>query len=167
MFTTRRNVQLLSMSPTWFLDGTFKTAANIFTEVNVGFKQPFIQYVHFEIFKKIAYLCADICYCGSGSQTTCFRRGRTHWDCRASCLRSLKDKTELSYTTILQAVKDFAGTARIPNITPPIVMLDLELALKNGVARVFPNSNVRFCFFFSLGPSSIPPHASWGTSKTV
>ena len=60
----------------------------------------------------------------------------------------LKAKTEASYTTALQAVKDFAGTAEIPNITPPIVMLDLELALKNAVARVFPHSYVCFCFFY-------------------
>jgi len=59
----------------------------------------------------------------------------------------LKDKTEVSYTTVLQAVKEFAGTAGIPKITPPNVMLDFELALKNRVARVFPNANVRFCFF--------------------
>ena len=52
MFTTRRNVQLLWMSTTWFLDGTFKTATNIFTQVNFGFKQPFTQYT-FRNIKKI------------------------------------------------------------------------------------------------------------------
>jgi len=29
-FTTRHNVQLLSMSPFWFLGGTFKTAQNFY-----------------------------------------------------------------------------------------------------------------------------------------
>jgi len=52
MFTTRRNVQRLSMSPTWFLDVTFKTAPNIFTQVNFGFKQPFTQYT-FRSIKKV------------------------------------------------------------------------------------------------------------------
>ena len=32
-FATRGNISLLAKSPTWFLDGTFKTAPNIFTQV--------------------------------------------------------------------------------------------------------------------------------------
>ena len=31
IFATRKNVELLCESPVWFLDGTFKTAPNIYS----------------------------------------------------------------------------------------------------------------------------------------
>lgn len=33
VFATQRNIQLLQRSPMWFLDGTFKTSPNLFTQV--------------------------------------------------------------------------------------------------------------------------------------
>jgi len=35
VFGTRRNINLLAKSHTWFLDGTFKTSPNIFTQIFV------------------------------------------------------------------------------------------------------------------------------------
>ena len=34
VFATRRNLEILSSSPTWFLDGTFKVSPNIFVQVS-------------------------------------------------------------------------------------------------------------------------------------
>lgn len=34
VFATRRNLELLSQSPTWYLDGTFKVSPSLFTQVN-------------------------------------------------------------------------------------------------------------------------------------
>ena len=64
----------------------------------------------------------------------------------------LADKTQASYAAVLRAVRDFAETAGIENVTPPTCMMDFEFAVKNAVEEVFPHSAVRYCFFH-LGQS--------------
>ncbi|KAK3913903.1 FLYWCH-type zinc finger-containing protein 1 [Frankliniella fusca] len=64
----------------------------------------------------------------------------------------LPNKEQVSYTTVLEVVLDKCRAARIPEPEPTTVVSDFELGIINAVATVFPDADLRLCFFH-LGQS--------------
>ena len=54
----------------------------------------------------------------------------------------LPNKTEVSYTSALRELFRMK-----PTLNPSTVLIDFELAIKNGLESVFPGADIYFCFF--------------------
>lgn len=119
VFATQRNLQLLSKSRVWFLDGTFKVAPTIFTQV-------------FTIL---------------GTRERRKNVGDIEVVPLPFVYALLSSKEETQYTSVLQAVKTSANESRIENFAPPKIMTDFEKSILNACAAVFPQSTIKCCFF--------------------
>ena len=124
--STRRNLQLLANAKTWFLDGTFKTAPHIFTQI-------------FVIMGTVSRPAATV--------------GQPIEEVALPLVYGLlSNKTQAAYKIVLAAVRDEADRLGIPNVTPQTIMTDFELAIINAAQEVFPTTSTKCCFFH-LGQS--------------
>lgn len=64
----------------------------------------------------------------------------------------LPNKEQASYTTVLEVVLDKCKAARIRSPDPNTVVSDFEVGIINAVTTVFPDAELRLCFFH-LGQS--------------
>ncbi|KAK3908569.1 FLYWCH-type zinc finger-containing protein 1 [Frankliniella fusca] len=124
VFGTRRNLELLGKSGTWFVDGTFKTSPKIFVQV-------------FTISALVKRQTAS---------------GREDSVCFPLVYALLSSKMEVQYSQVLQAVKTAAREQRVGFTQPSRVMSDFEVAILNAVKTAFPDATVSCCFFH-LGQS--------------
>ena len=117
VFATRRNLELLCESGTWFIDGTFKASPIIFTQLFtiMGVRQR-NTFNGEEVPLPFVYAL-------------------------------LSGKTEDEYTAVLRAVRDAVQQYRIRQCTPETIMSDFELAIINSCKAVFPDAPLRCCFF--------------------
>jgi hypothetical protein len=105
LFGTKDNLRLLEVNQHWFMDGTFKTAPALFSQLYT---------VHALV------------------------NGRT-----VPCVYALlQNKTQETYTALLQQL-----TVLNTNLQPISIMIDFEMAVIKSVERVFPECEVKGCFF--------------------
>lgn len=64
----------------------------------------------------------------------------------------LPSKTQASYVTLLEEVKNAMTRHRIQLVPPERVLQDFEISIKNAVLSVFPGWVIQYCFFH-LGQS--------------
>lgn len=117
VFATRKNIELLCHSATWFLDGTFKTAPSIFAQLFtiMGLRA---RAGHPEDIVAVPLVYA-------------FLSGKT---------------TEL-YREVLEAVKAAVDRFNITPCVPTKIMCDFELAILNACEMVFPGVPRSGCYF--------------------
>ncbi|XP_043473262.1 uncharacterized protein LOC122505604 [Leptopilina heterotoma] len=127
VFSTRRNLELLFQSSTWFLDGTFKVSPNIFTQV-------------FTILGMVKENVGDI------------EDEEYNTDVALPLVYALlSSKESAQYSAVLTAVKTAAQEYHIDG-SPAKIMTDFEQGILNSCAEVFPDTTV-LCCFFHLGQS--------------
>ncbi|KAK3933016.1 FLYWCH-type zinc finger-containing protein 1 [Frankliniella fusca] len=124
VFVTRRNLELLGKSGTWFVDGTFKTSPKIFVHV-------------FTISALVKRQTAS-----SREDNVCF----------PLVYALFSSKMEVQYSQVLQAVKNASREQRVGFTQPSQVMSDFDVAILNAVKTAFPDGTVSCCFFH-LGQS--------------
>lgn len=127
VFGTRRNVELLMKCIMWFLDGTFKTAPHIFTQI----------FTILGLMKRPGPAVDD------DDVTTAV----------PLVFALLPSKTEAHYFDVLQSVKDAAAKFRVRGTGPEKLMTDFEVGIINAAKRAFPEADIKCCFFH-LGQSS-------------
>lgn len=117
VFSTRKNIEYLCESSTWFIDGTFSTAPNIFVQVLtiIGLRS---RAGHPEEVVAMPLVYA-------------FLSGK---------------KMEL-YKEVLEVVRDTVNRFNINPCVPTKIMSDFELAIINACKEVFPNIPVSGCYF--------------------
>ena len=124
MYTTRRNIEILCRSATWYLDGTFKVSPTIFTQLFtvLGLRKrnrirrdsdPGIEVEEEGVPVPLLYAFL------SGKQTN-------------------------QYSTVLQAVKDAVDQYRIAECVPTRIMCDFEKAIINACEVVFPDIQIKW-----------------------
>lgn len=119
VFGTVRNIELLCRSDTWFLDGTFKTAPTIFTQLFtvMGLRPRAGHPTNESVALPFVYAL-------------------------------LSHKTEIQYTAVLNAVKNAVDEFSVPNqCVPQQIMTDFEKGIHNACATVYPGAQLRCCFF--------------------
>ena len=124
VFGTRRNLEFLGRSSTWFLDGTFDEVPGIFVQM-------------FTI---------------SGLIKRTRRDGEEESVAFPLVYALLPSKLEIHYIRVLEAIQDAAETQRVAVPDPERVMADFEKAIINSVLRKLPDADMQCCFFH-LGQS--------------
>lgn len=127
IFGSRRNIEILMKCLLWFLTGTFKTAPHIFSQ----------------IFTIIGLVKRPGDTLGSDDIETAV----------PLVYALLPSKTQVHYTKVLQAVKDFAARHRIRGVGPQRIMTDFEMEIITAAKTVHPQGEVSCCFFH-LGQSA-------------
>ena len=117
VFSTRRNIELLCRSATWFLDGTFKTAPSLFTQI-------------------FAILGLRRRNTPGGEQLAVL-----------FVYALLTRKTSDQYAKVLRAVQGAANEYGLIECDPGRFMTDFEKAILNACEDVYPNVEVNCCFF--------------------
>lgn len=117
VFATRRNIELLCESSTWFLDGTFKVSPTIFTQV----------FTILGVRKRSAT---------NGEEVPL-----------PFVYAFLTGKTTDQYAAVLRAVRDAVEEFRINECTPERIMTDFELGIINACRDIFPDAPVNCCMF--------------------
>ena len=124
VFGTRRNLELLSRSATWFMDGTFQESPSIFVQV-------------FSI---------------SGLVKRQKRNGEDEFVALPFVYALLPSKKEADYRRVMEALQEAAAMHRIQLEEPQRTMSDFEKSILNSISKVFPDTTV-LCCFFHLGQS--------------
>lgn len=119
VFSTKQNLEILSQSQMWFLDGTFKVSPTIFTQV-------------------FTVMCIVPSIAGNSD---------SEHVCLPMVYALLSSKEEVQYTAVMRALHDAAGHFGFRNFGAVSVMTDLELAIINSVEEVYPQCSIRLCFF--------------------
>ena len=117
VFATRKNIELLCDSPTWFLDSTFKTAPHLFAQVFtiLGLRK---RTSATEEFIPIPLVYA-----------------------------LLSGKQQERHEEVLQAVVRAINQYGLPTCAPRKLMMDFEIGIINACAKVFPTVPRACCFF--------------------
>jgi len=109
IFTTEKNIELLSESSVIYGDGTFNISPHLFDQLYC---------IHGEIQGQVFPLV----YC---------------------LMPNRKEETYVSFFRYIQNTASDLGY----RLEPDTFQIDFEVAAHNAVGRVFPNSNIRGCFF--------------------
>ncbi len=117
IFATQKNVELLCRSNTWFLDGTFKVSATIFTQ----------------LFTKTGLW-----------NSIQAKREDTPLPFVYALLSS---KKQVQYKTVLQAVKYAVAQYRFFHCVPHKMMTNFEKGIINATQEIFPKIQIAHCFF--------------------
>lgn len=117
VFGTRRNVELLCQSSTWFLDGTFKTAPNIFVQ----------------IFTVLGLRSRA----GRADEQSAF----------PFVYALLPSKASEMYKEVLRSVRDAVAQFNVSQCNPQRILTDFELSIINACREVYPQVLVTGCFF--------------------
>lgn len=117
VFSTRRNLELLCQSSTWFVDGTFKVTPDLFTQV----------------FTVLGLRRRNV-VAGEGVPLP-------------FAYALLSSKRTNQYTAALRAVKNAVDAYRINECNPTRIISDFELAIINAAQAVFPDVPVQCCLF--------------------
>lgn len=124
VYSTARNIELLCQSPTWFVDGTFKTSPSIFTQI---------------------FAIMGLRMRQSPTETEGVALPMVY--------AFLSHKTEAQYTQVLEAVRAAVTEFNVPGqCVPQRIMSDFEKGILNACKTVYPQAQVRACFFH-LGQS--------------
>ena len=117
VFCTRNDLRALMSSRAWFLDGTFKTAPSIFTQVFavLGSVTEVVREVQHEIALPFAYALFE-------------------------------GKHQYEYHKVLESLIKEAKNMNIV-LEPAYVMTDFELAILNASRGIFRTSEIKACFF--------------------
>jgi len=117
VFSTRRNIELLCNSSTWFLDGTFKTVPGIFAQIFtiLGIRKRNIDQ-------------------GEGVPLPLV-------------YALLSRKTTEQYEIVLSAVKNAVRDFNVQACVPTKLMCDFELAIINACKKVYSGVPPSACFF--------------------
>lgn len=117
VFATRKNIELLCASSVWFLDGTFKTAPNIFVQVFtiIGLRPR----------------------TGHPDEVVAI----------PSVYAFLSGKKTALYKEVLEVVRDAVNRYNIDPCLPTKIMTDFEVAIINACREVFPNIPQSGCNF--------------------
>jgi hypothetical protein len=117
VFGMRRNVELLCQSSVWFLDGTFKTAPNIFVQIFtiLGLRSR----------------------AGRPDETTAF----------PFVYAFLPSKTSDAYKAVLASVCDAVAQYNVRQCNPQRIITDFELSIINACREIYPQVPVSCCFF--------------------
>jgi len=119
VFSTRRNLEQLAKSDTWFVDGTFKVCPSIFTQL-------------FTIL-------------GSVTQPN---KGTDHSVLALPLVYALlSSKDSHHYESVFRAVQSGANKLGIPSCEPKRFMSDFEPAIIGACHTVFPQVETNGCFF--------------------
>lgn len=59
---------------------------------------------------------------------------------------ALPDKTESSYTSLLEKLVEYAQSNGM-TLSPTSILIDFELSAYNAFKKFFPNANILFCHF--------------------
>lgn len=121
VFSTRRNIDLLCRSRTWFLDGTFKTSPSLFTQIFtiLGLRRRRRNIVH-------GYgegLAVPLVYA------------------------LLTRKTTEQYAAVLRVVQRALDEYNLTQCDPKRFTCDFEKSILNACADVFPAVDMSCCFF--------------------
>lgn len=117
VFSTRRNIELLCKSETWFLDGTFKTAPSLFMQM-------------------FAILGLRRRNTPDGEQLAV-----------PLVYALLTRKTTQQYAQVLRAVQGAVDEYALTECNPGRFMTDFEKAILNACEDVYPTVRVNCCFF--------------------
>ena len=117
VFATRKNIEVLCRSPTWFVDGIFKVSPSLFTQLFtiIGVRQRNTP-------------------CGEDTPLPLV-------------YALLEGKHESEYVRVLEAVRDAVALYRINACIPARIMADFELAILNACEKVYPAAKATGCFF--------------------
>ena len=117
VFATRKNIELLCDSSVWFIDGTFKTAPNIFTQIFtiIGLRG---RTGHPDEVVAVPLVYA-----------------------------LLTGKTQAAYKEVLEVVRDAVARFNVTRCTPTKIMSDFEIAIINACREVFPAVPISGCYF--------------------
>jgi len=119
VFATRKNLEHLASSNTWYVDGTFKVAPSLFTQL-------FTILGSVEQFGRTeaqSILALPFVY----------------------ALRTLKEQQQ--YEAVLKAVRQAATSFGIDQFQPARIMSDFELSIINACCTVFPSATISGCLF--------------------
>lgn len=117
VFGTRRNVELLCQSRTWFIDGTFRTAPHIFTQIFT------IQGLRRRAGKPDEESSLPFIYA------------------------LLTSKKKEDYAEVLRAVRDATAHFNVAHCNPQRIMSDFELSIIQACREVYPQVPIATCFF--------------------
>lgn len=117
VFATRRNIEMLCASSIWFLDGTFKTAPNLFSQLFtvIGLRA---RAGHPDEVVAVPFVYA-----------------------------LLTGKTTAMYQKVLEVVKEAVDTFHVAPCTPDKIMTDFELGIINACRAVYPAVPISCCYF--------------------
>lgn len=134
IFGTTRNLELMDNCENWYADGTFKVSPMIFQQV--------FKCVLFIL--KIFNNCANLIdpFLNTFNQQLYTIHAVRQNNVIPLVFALLPDKTEMSYTRMLEALKNLR-----PSLNPKSIMTDFERAAKNAFRKVFPNAEQAGCFF--------------------
>lgn len=143
VFSTRRNLELLMVSETWFADGTFKTSPLIFTQI----------FTLIGIVKGGGFAGRrEESDEDEDEEEDVVGQTDLHKAALPFVFAFLTSKEQALYTLVFQKVLHVAEDIYHINIvSPPYVMSDFELAI-NATRDTLQNTTVRCCFFH-LGQS--------------
>ena len=119
VFATRHNLQALSKSNTWFVDGTFKVCPNIFTQL-------------------FAIL---------GTVTQPHKREDSKVLGLPFVYALLSSKRTGQYEAVMRAVQSAARNYGIQHCVPTRILSDFETAIITACHNIFPECPVAGCFF--------------------
>lgn len=117
VFGTRKNIELLCRSHTWFLDGTFKTSPNIFVQI-------------FTVLGLVQRA-------GRPDELTAL----------PFVYALLPSKTTDAYATVIRAVRDASADFNVAQCHPGRIVTDFELSIINACREVYPQVPISCCFF--------------------
>lgn len=125
VFSTRRNLEFLATSQTWFLDGTFSVSPPIFTQVFtiLGTRRRNVDREDLEDGDSQRVVALPFVYA------------------------LLSSKTSDEYTQVLNAVVRAAELFQIRGCTPARIMSDFELSIINAARAAFADSEIGLCMF--------------------
>lgn len=117
VFATRRNIELLCNSNTWFIDGTFKSSPSLFAQL----------FAILGVRRRNAVDGEDVPV--------------------PLVYAFLSGKSQVQYEAVLRAVRDAVEAYRINDCVPQAILMDFETAIINATKEVFPQASIRCCFF--------------------
>jgi len=117
VFATRKNIELLCGSATWFLDGTFKTAPKIFVQLFT------ILELRHRAGRPNEEVALPLVYA------------------------LLSSRAQALYGEVLQAVRDAVTQFNIADCVPSRIITDFELGIINPCEGVYPSVPISCCHF--------------------
>lgn len=119
VFCTRRNLEILRECDVWYVDGTFKVAPTIFTQL-------------FTVLGNVPAIVGN---------DDCLKVPLP------LAYALLSSKEEEQYTAVFEALSSAADEYGIRDFEPRFVMSDFELGIVNAVFLAFNNCDIELCFF--------------------